>query len=698
VTDGSVRRGLLISVALRVLAGAEGPLAAGEVVARVAREVELNERELSLNDSGYQRYSTMINFKTTALVAAGWMTKPRHGHWQITDAGRRALAEYPPDRIERELGRLYQRWQTARKQRGAEDSSTALLRLVVEAIPDGRFTTYSDLADVIGVSLSWVTGFLGNVEVAGSHRVLGGGYEVPLERRDVLSAEGIRISSGRADATQRLTPEELRELADLPAKQRAWLVRGAAVSGQNLVPRWLDDGFVSLQAQHLRALEPGVAFDEVRAAVDEDYAHVPYTQRQATTTDVHAFLSRIDVGDVVATTSEGRLYVGRVTGDPVFPVDSGDTRVSIRRTVEWRAESTPFAGLGSTLQGKLSGQQVVTDLTSVLDELEALLGDPREPAPSPAVPARAVVLPALTAADADDLLVARSWLDEFVALLRARRQIIVQGPPGTGKTFISLRIAEALTDPANVTVVQFHPAYSYEDFFEGYRPVGTTDGGGLQFALTPGPLRTIADRAREDPATPYILVVDEINRANLAKVFGELYFLLEYRNRSIDLTYTSGDRGRSFSLPDNVFIIGTMNTADRSIALVDTAMRRRFAFLSLHPDDTHLRGVLRAWLVRRNLPTHVADLHEALNRRIEDPQMRIGPSYLMDPAVADDAGLERIWRTSILPVLAELHIDETLDVEQWYGLATLRRAVPAAPAGAEAGEPAEPPGDPRPGA
>ena len=104
----------------------------------------------------------------------------------------------------------------------------------------------------------------------------------------------------------------------------------------------------------------------------------------------------------------------------------------------------------------------------------------------------------------------------------------------------------------------------------------------MGFKLTPGPFRRLVDAARENPSTPYVLIIDEINRANLAKVFGELYFLLEYRDSSIDLLYSSGD-DLGFTMPQNVFIIGTMNTADRSIALVDTAMRRRFAFKALHP-------------------------------------------------------------------------------------------------------------------
>src|SRR5690606_16731530 len=134
-----------------------------------------------------------------------------------------------------------------------------------------------------------------------------------------------------------------------------------------------------------------------------------------------------------------------------------------------------------------------------------------------------------------------AWLHEVADLLAEKRQIVLYGPPGTGKTYLATHLARHLGGGEQaVKLVQFHPSYTYEDFFEGYRPKPVA-GGQLSFELRPGPLRDLADRAREDPGTPYILVIDEINRANLAKVFGELYFLLEYRTESISLQYSPGD-------------------------------------------------------------------------------------------------------------------------------------------------------------
>ena len=251
---------------------------------------------------------------------------------------------------------------------------------------------------------------------------------------------------------------------------------------------------------------------------------------------------------------------------------------------------------------------------------------------------------------ADDLHCSEAWLKEIAGLLRRKRQIIFYGPPGTGKTFVAQALADHFTEGGGSTkLVQFHPSYAYEDFVEGYRPQGST-AEGVAFALLPGPFRQLAEAARADPSNPYVLIIDEINRANLAKVFGELYFLLEYRERSIDLQYSPG---ADFTLPENLFVIGTMNTADRSIALVDAAMRRRFFFVSFFPQDPEIAGMLRSWLRANGCSDIAATLLDALNSRIGDADFAIGPSYLMTPDIDAAGVLELIWRHSILPLLEE---------------------------------------------
>ena len=249
------------------------------------------------------------------------------------------------------------------------------------------------------------------------------------------------------------------------------------------------------------------------------------------------------------------------------------------------------------------------------------------------------------------------FLQEIEQLLTERRQVIFQGPPGTGKTYVARELAQVLAggaDPADrVKLVQFHPSYAYEDFVQGFRPKPSADGQ-VSFYLRDGPLLRAAERAKEqakqDPEAKHYLIIDEINRGNLAAVFGELYFLLEYRGEKMKLQYSED----AFSLPENLFIIGTMNTADRSIALVDLALRRRFYFVEFRPDEEPVKGVLRRWL-RAMAPDMewVADVVDDANAKLADcPHIAIGPSYFMREGLTEE-GFERIWNHSIRPYLAE---------------------------------------------
>jgi 5-methylcytosine-specific restriction protein B len=181
-----------------------------------------------------------------------------------------------------------------------------------------------------------------------------------------------------------------------------------------------------------------------------------------------------------------------------------------------------------------------------------------------------------------------------------------------------------------------------------------------------------------------VLIVDEINRANLAKVFGELYFLLEYRDAKIGLQYSPD---KSFSLPRNVFFIGTMNTADRSIALVDAAIRRRFAFIELHPDEPPVRDLLANWLAASHKAADErAGLLRALNQAIgeEDRDFKIGPSYLMRPEAERPAGLERVWLYDLLPLLEEHYYGRLTrsQVHARFGLEATRARLAQVEAGA----------------
>lgn len=237
----------------------------------------------------------------------------------------------------------------------------------------------------------------------------------------------------------------------------------------------------------------------------------------------------------------------------------------------------------------------------------------------------------------------KGWIDQW----RRKQQLILYGPPGTGKTYLAERLARYLVDGGGFSeLVQFHASYAYEDFVQGIRPQVVE--GALHYELAAGHFLRFCDKARQAGEKPCVLIIDEINRANLARVFGELMYLLEYRDRPIALA----GGGPEFSIPANVYLIGTMNTADRSIALVDQAMRRRFSFIRLRPNYQ----LLANYLDNRGIPPErLVALLKEVNQSIGDGDCELGISFFM---VADLAtALEHIWQGEVEPYLEEVFFD-----------------------------------------
>ena len=246
-------------------------------------------------------------------------------------------------------------------------------------------------------------------------------------------------------------------------------------------------------------------------------------------------------------------------------------------------------------------------------------------------------------------------LAKWVRAIERKGQAIIYGPPGTGKTFIAEYLAANLIGGGDgfSELVQFHPAYAYEDFIQGIRPT-TTSESSLCFTLTLGRFTDFCSRARERSGK-CVLIIDEINRANLARVFGELMYLLEYRKKEIPLA-----GGQSLSIPENVRLIGTMNTADRSIALVDYALRRRFAFILLQPQYETL--------IKRHSDTKfpigkLVSILKKLNKVIDDPHYEVGISFFIRKDLAEN--IEDIWCMEIEPYIEEYFFDQPEKVAEF---------------------------------
>ena len=256
-------------------------------------------------------------------------------------------------------------------------------------------------------------------------------------------------------------------------------------------------------------------------------------------------------------------------------------------------------------------------------------------------------------------------LNTIKNLLGHKKNIILQGAPGVGKTFIAKRIAYSILNKStgdNVQMVQFHQSYSYEDFIEGYRP--TSNNG---FALEDGIFKVFVEKAIKNPAEPYYFIIDEINRGNLSKIFGELFMLIESDkrgpNHTLKLLYSKSD----FYIPENLHIIGLMNTADRSIAMIDYALRRRFCFFTLKPAFMEVNPKFDAYINSLNSPKmkSLIDALIEINNKIKDDEslgegFMIGHSYICNLTASSvtDELLSNIVEYELIPLIEEYWFDD----------------------------------------
>ena len=376
---------------------------------------------------------------------------------------------------------------------------------------------------------------------------------------------------------------------------------------------------------------------------------------------VWQFANEMKPGDVIFVKRGLKEIIGRgvVTGDYVYDPDGGEyphlRDVSWNRQGSWRSDQ----------QFAMKTLTEITDYPDLLAHIEAYFENDEDSLDSEQMP---VPLTEYSAAQfLKEVYMGEERYDAIAGLLRTKKNIIMQGAPGVGKTYAAKRLAYSMMgvkDASRVMLVQFHQSYSYEDFIEGYRP------SGAGFELVKGAFYSFCKKAADDEENDYFFIIDEINRGNLSKIFGELFMLIESDKRGdkLQLLYSR----ELFYVPKNVHIIGMMNTADRSLAMLDYALRRRFAFVELRPafDSNGFRDYC-AGLDNSRFEALVREV-ESLNRAIADDESLgegfcIGHSYFcnMEADSCTDAALASIVDYELIPMLKEYWFDEPSKVREW---------------------------------
>lgn len=379
------------------------------------------------------------------------------------------------------------------------------------------------------------------------------------------------------------------------------------------------------------------------------------------------FANEIKVDDVVFVKKGMHKIIGRgvVTSDYIYD-SSRDTYKHIRK-VDWQNNG----------EWEHPGQAVMKTLTNIsayTDYVQKLLDLFAEDTPEEVSEQKEIKYPPYSKDDfLNEVYMDEDTYNTLTELLEAKYNVILQGAPGVGKTFAAKRLAYSIMgqkDTSRVAMVQFHQSYSYEDFIQGYRP--SKEG----FELENGAFYKFCKEAEEDNERPYFFIIDEINRGNLSKILGELMMLIEKdkRGEKIKLLYSN----EWFTVPQNVRIIGMMNTADRSLALMDYALRRRFAFFDFAPAFSS-EG-FKNYLAEKNSPKleSLITVVESLNNTISSDEslgdgFRIGHSYFCTDDEITDEWLKSVVEYEVIPLIKEYWFDEPTKVRDWS--ANLRSAI-----------------------
>ena len=446
---------------------------------------------------------------------------------------------------------------------------------------------------------------------------------------------------------------------------RVWVVR--ADGGKNTATVVAND-YTGTEWNELD-LEPCVDLDGIKAECRLKYPYASEVAVGRRAGMLNHFLFDMKTDDWVLTPNppdEGTFYYGMVVGPPAFaPVDDEDVPVDglpcrQRRRVEWRKEHL--------LETEMLPSNAWTNST-----VHELRGEKREAflrliheSPSTGEEPPYTIDTILD----EGVFLERNELDRIMAQLERKRNLILQGPPGTGKTFLAKKLAYALMGERadeRVVSVQFHQSYAYEDFVGGYRP-GLNDADQLVFRARDGAFLELCERARQDADRRYVMLIDETNRGNLSKVFGELFMLIEADKRSerhavelphrVDMARNGATDAERFFVPPNVYIIGTMNLADRSLTGMNVAMRRRFGFADLKPQFGNRR--FGDWLKTSRF---LGDekMPEAMQREIHRRMLDLNRKIASDPSLSKQYA---VGHSFFCPGAS--HDPRDKDWDEWY--------------------------------
>jgi len=456
---------------------------------------------------------------------------------------------------------------------------------------------------------------------------------------------------------------------DISENRKYWLL--APGSGARKWNEFYDEGIMAIGWKELSDLRDFNSREEIRQKLIE--IHDGRSGFQNDSLCCHEFANIIKVGDIVIAKKGRKSYLGYgVVASDYFYDDSKEDYQHVRK-VNWKKrgewKETEFPLVIKTLTDITKYPEYVErikELIGIEVDMNAIVDQHPEEEDQ--------IMEPYTIADATkDLFMTEENFKEYLDLLGSKKNIVLQGPPGAGKTFVAQRLAYALVgvqDDTKVEMIQFHQSYAYEDFIQGYRPNPDSEGG---FTLTNGIFFDMCKKAENNPQSKYVLTIDEINRGNLSKIFGELLMLIEADKRGkeykLSLTYSAGEK---FWVPDNLYLIGTMNTADRSIAMVDYALRRRFSFFTLMPKfNRRFDDTLKSAGFIKKLRKVIIDRITALNEEIKSDKNNLGDGYQIGHSYFcpdGDKPYDNNWynkkiKYEIEPLLKEYWFDEQERVE-----------------------------------